>query len=86
METRTRLFLAEDGEARPVHDDEVDMEALRDSQLRHALHNEEWALCATFQEFSFRVEVCFLPGVTFNAVLCMHSSRLSNSCQMATFV
>lgn len=57
IETRTRLFYEEDGEARPVRDDEVDGEAHRDSLLRYALQNEEWALCAALKQQDFRAEV-----------------------------
>lgn len=58
IETRTRLFYAENGEARPVHDDEVDQESFRDSLLRHALQNDEWALCAALKQHSFSAGVC----------------------------
>eukprot|EP00892_Ulva_mutabilis_P012822 jgi/Ulvmu1/9912/UM057_0070.1 len=57
IEIRTRLFYAENGEARPVHDDEVDTEAWRDSLLRHALHDEQWALCAAIKQHSISAAV-----------------------------
>lgn len=57
VETRVRLFYEENGEARPVRDDEVDNEAHRVCLLRHALHNDEWALCATLKQNGFRPEV-----------------------------
>lgn len=63
-----------------MRDDEVDREAHRESSLRYALQNEEWALCAALKQQDFRAEVWPIPH--FVSICCRTHAAMPHDCSV----